>query len=106
MKATGNVRLPNVTFVCKGRLPTVRTPVPTLAPDLAVEVLSAGNTAGEMARKREEYFRSGTRLVWMVDPDTRTVAIYHAPEGPDRVVDESGTLDAEDVVAGFSTPVA
>lgn len=106
MKSTGGIRLPDVAFVSKDRLPAVRTAVPTLAPDLAVEVLSAGNTAAEMARKREEYFRSGTRLVWMVDPESRTVAIYHSPEGSSRVLDESGSLDGEDVVPGFSAPVA
>ncbi len=45
-----------------GKLPT--DPVPELVPDFVVEVLGAGNTRGEMARKRREYFLAGVRLVW------------------------------------------
>ena len=69
--ASGLVRIPDVAFVSWDRLPNRRVPsdpIPAVAPDLAVEVLSAGNTPGEMARKRQEYFAAGVRLVWLVDP--------------------------------------
>lgn len=77
------VRIPDVAFVSWQRIPGARVPdepVPSLAPDLAVEVLSRSNTPGEMARKRREYFAAGVRLVWEVDPDSRSVAVYTAPE--------------------------
>jgi Uma2 family endonuclease len=80
--ASGLVRIPDVAFVSWERLPGRRIPsepIPHLAPDLAVEVLSPGNTPGEMARKRQEYFAAGVQLVWIVDPVTRTVAVYTAP---------------------------
>ena len=51
-----------------------------LTPDLAIEVLSPRNTKREMARKRREYFLGGTRLVWEVDPNKRTVRVYTAPD--------------------------
>lgn len=73
--ATGLVRIPDVAFISWDRLPHRRVPtapLPALAPDLAVEVLSAGNTPGEMARKCREYFAAGVRFVWLVDPETRT----------------------------------
>ena len=56
----GLVRIPDVAFISWGRLPNRRVPtepIPDLAPDLAVEVLSVGNTPGEMARKRQGLFR-------------------------------------------------
>ena len=62
MSSSGRVRLPDVAFVSKERLPKTRTPIPTLAPDLAVEVLSEGNTPDEITQKLREYFESGTRL--------------------------------------------
>jgi Uma2 family endonuclease len=65
----GLVRLPDVSFVSWGQLPTREvpsTPVPSLYPDLAVEVLSGSNTPAEMQRKRGEYFRAGAQLVWEV----------------------------------------
>jgi Uma2 family endonuclease len=73
---------------------------------LAVEVLSEGNTPVEIDQKLGEYFSSGTRLAWVIDPRPRTVAVYHAPGQPTRVLDESGTLDGEQVVPGFTLPVA
>ena len=103
---SGNVRLPDVAFVSNERLPKTRAPVPLLSPDLAVEVLSESNTPAEMEQKLHEYFQSGTRLVWFVDVNTRTVAVYRAPGKPAQVVDESGVLNGEDVVQGFSVHVA
>jgi len=73
------VRGPDVAFVSWDRLPNRRMPetsVPECVPDLAVEILSLGNTLSEMSRKRREYFHAGVRLVWMVDPRERSVAVY------------------------------
>jgi Uma2 family endonuclease len=106
MASSGRVRLPDVAFISKERLPKKRGRVPTLAPDLAVEVLSETNTAAEMAQKLREYFPSGTRLVWFIDPRTRTVAVYHVPGESTRVLTESDTLDGEQVIPGFTMPVA
>jgi Uma2 family endonuclease len=54
------------------------SPVPRLAPDLAVEVLSRSNTAGEMAAKRQDYFSAGVQLVWEIDPAARVVTVYES----------------------------
>jgi Uma2 family endonuclease len=79
-------------------------PIPDLAPDLAVEVLSESNTAAEMARKREEYFAAGVRLVWLVDPRSRTVTVHDA-EGRSTTLDETATLDGGAVLPGFAMPL-
>ena len=58
----GLVRIPDVAFFCWDKLPgrvLPSKPIPDLAPDLAVEVLSASNTPAEMQRKLREYFLSG-----------------------------------------------
>ncbi|MDA1232282.1 MAG: Uma2 family endonuclease, partial [Planctomycetota bacterium] len=81
-----------------GKLPT--HPVPELVPDFVVEVLSAGNTRGEMARKRREYFQAGVRLVWMVDPQSRSVAVYTDPESF-SVATEEEIIDGRDVLPGW-----
>ncbi|CAN5842973.1 Uma2 family endonuclease [soil metagenome] len=106
---SGQVCAPDVTFIPFDHLPggkRPREPIPDLAPDLAVEVLSKGNTKGEMARKLREYFESGTRLVWMVDPKSKTVRVYHGPTPkPSAVLTEDQTLDGGDVLPGFSVLV-
>ncbi len=105
--APGLVRIPDVAFVSWDRLPERRiptAPIPALAPDLAVEVLSEGNTPAEMARKRQEYFAAGVRLVWLVDPQRRTVAVYTAVDDL-TLLDVSQTLDGGAVLPGFVLPL-
>lgn len=105
--ASGLVRIPDVAFVSWERFPDRRLPtepIPDLAPDLAVEVLSPSNTPREMARKRQEYFAAGVRLVWLVDPATRTVGVYTAPESPTQLR-EHDTLDGGVVLPGFTLPL-
>ena len=105
--ASGLVRIPDVAFVSWERFPDRRLPtepIPDLAPDLAVEVLSPSNTPGEMARKRQEYFAAGVRLVWLVDAATRTVEVYTAPEASTHLR-EQDTLDGGVVLPGFTLPL-
>ena len=81
-------------------------PAPAVSPDLAVEVLSPSNTAAEMARKRADYFAGGTRLVWMVDPPARTIAVY-VPDGAAPVVYGTGdVIGGDEVLPGFTMAVA
>ena len=75
-----------------------------IAPDLAVEILSPSNTAGEMDLKRREYFFSGTRLYWEVVPDLRQVRVYQNPE-EFGLVREDGILTGDPVLPGFRLSV-
>ena len=105
----GLVRIPDVAFVSWDRIPDGRVPpepIPELAPDLVVEVLSPSNTVKEMRRKRREYFEVGVRLVWSVDPADRTVAVDSAPETSVKL-DEArdDVLDGGEVLPGFVLPL-
>jgi Uma2 family endonuclease len=76
-------------------------------PDLAIEVLSPGNTPKEMAIKLDEYAKAGVRLVWYVDPDRKEVDVY--PKGRakgKKTVGVDGVLDGGDVLPGFTLSVA
>jgi Uma2 family endonuclease len=101
------VRIPDVCFIGwsqfpDGKLP--KTPIPAIAPDLAVEILSKGNTEAEMRRKLQDYFAAGVRLVWYIDPRTRTAAAYTSPE-QGTMFDENGVLTGGDVLPGFELPL-
>jgi Uma2 family endonuclease len=101
--AAGLVRLPDVAFISWDRFPNRQiqpTPIPDLAPDLAIEILSPSNTAAEMRQKLHDYFTAGCQLVWYVDPDTRTATVYTAPD-QSIVLDESQALDGGAVLPGF-----
>jgi Uma2 family endonuclease len=104
----GLVRIPDLAFVSWEQLPKKfypTEPVPDLAPRLAIEVLSKGNTKAEMELKLRDYFVSGVQLVWFIDPDKRTVRIYTAPD-EFRELSEQDSLDGGDVLPGFSLPLA
>jgi Uma2 family endonuclease len=70
-------------------------------PDLAVEVLSEGNTAKEMSDKLADYFDAGVRLVWYIDPRDRTVQVFTRPDSP-QVLHEHDTLTGGEVLPGFT----
>ncbi len=99
----GMVRIPDVSFIRWERLPTEplpRRPVPELVPDLAVEVLSEGNTEAEMQDKLEAYFQAGVELVWYIDPQTHSANVYTSLTEVTRI-DAQGVLDGGDVLPGF-----
>lgn len=102
------VRGPDVAFVSWERLPGGRVPeaaVPEIVPDIAVEVLSEGNTYAEMSRKRREYFHAGVRQVWMVDPIERTVAVY-TDIMKYKIFDEDAQLSGGDILPGLMIPLS
>jgi Uma2 family endonuclease len=101
--AAGLVRLPDLCFISWDRFPNREMPtepVPSVGPDLAVEILSKSNTEEEMERKRREYFEAGAQLTWIVDPKTRTVRVYTSPT-EFRLLNEEETLEGEPVLPGF-----
>ena len=100
------VRAPDVSFVVKARLtdgiPTGYWPGP---PDLAVEVVSPSDSMAEVQSKAQEYLRKGVRLVWVVLPKKRAVAVYR-PDTPSEMLSEHDVLDGGEVVPGFRYPLA
>lgn len=74
------------------------------APDLAVEVVSLGDTHDEVADKVEDYLALGVRLVWVVRPTRRTVAV-HRPGEAVRILAGDDALDGGDVLPGFVLPL-
>lgn len=103
----GLVRIPDVAFVSRRRLPrgkVPRKPIPSLVPNLAVEVLSESNTAREMEQKLVDYFDAGVELVWYVDPRKRTVTVFTSSD--ERVVLKAAQmLTGGDVLPGFEVKV-
>ena len=102
------VRYPDVAFVSNIRLTDGKLPdeaIASVVPDLAVEVLSESNTRREMENKLRDYFTAGVRLVWYIDPLTRTVDVFTSPLDIKRL-GEDGTLSGGGVLPGFEVKVA
>jgi Uma2 family endonuclease len=103
----GVVRIPDTAFISWARYPQSkrrRGEIPLVVPDLIIEVLSEGNTPREMARKLDEYFRAGVRLVWYVNPKKRNVRVYSARDRS-VLLREDHTLDGGDVLPGFAISI-
>jgi Uma2 family endonuclease len=104
--APGLVRRPDVSFVKKGRLPGDLSPTGwiRIPPDLAVEVVSPGDSAEELEEKLDDYRRAGIPLVWVIYPRLRIARILRL-DGPDVVLSEDDELSGEDVIPGFRCPL-
>jgi Uma2 family endonuclease len=100
------VRGPDVAFVTRERLASFvdRSKAFPGAPDLAVEVRSPSNTAAEIHAKVAEYLAAGTRLVWVVDSEVRTITAYKTLLAP-TLIGEGQFLEGQEVVPGFRVGV-
>jgi Uma2 family endonuclease len=101
------VRIPDISFICWERYRNRKNPksgAPFMAPDLAIEIISPSNSKGEMERKLHDYFTAGVRLVWYIDPATRSAKAYTAPEQCLEIA-ENGSLSGGDVLPGFELPL-
>jgi Uma2 family endonuclease len=101
------VRKPDVSFVRVGRFPGEMLPKGhcRLAPDLAAEVVSPNDQYSEVEEKVTEYLEAGVRLVWILDPPTRSIRVERA-DGSVARLGEDDDLDGEDVVPGFRCKVS
>ena len=93
------VRGPDVALVLAKNIPTTGVPQEfwEIAPDLAVEVVSSHDTAGEVREKVLDYFAAGTQEIWLVYPATREVVI----ESRDRT---SRAVGGDEVVTSLLLP--
>jgi Uma2 family endonuclease len=102
----GNVRVPDVSFVARGRFADGAVPEDfgDLTPDLVVEILSPHEETRPLLDKIGEYLQSGARLVWVIDPKRGRAAVYRSPTDVQDVAPD-GVLEGEDVVPGFRCSV-
>ena len=100
------VRGPDIAFISRGRVPDPEPAgFPDLVPDLVVEVLSPGDRPGEVLAKVADWLSAGTSLVWVLDPARRVARVYRH-DGTEQILTLDETLGGEDVVPGFSCPLA
>lgn len=74
------VRVPDAAFVRAERVPASPDDEGfyRLAPDLVVEVNSPTDRASDVLAKAMMWLDAGVRLVWVADPPTQTITVYHA----------------------------
>ena len=105
-----NVRAPDISFISRARLQAQRRRRSAEsffpgAPDLAVEVLSLNNTHKEIDERLKDFFSSGTRLAWIIDPKDKRVEVCRSL-AERRWLSGDAFLDGEDILPGFRYPIA
>ena len=101
------VREPDVAFFSVAKVPPdVRvTGYSETVPDLVVEIASPSDSRREVHDKAHMWLNHGVRLVWVVQPETRTVDVYR-PDGEVATLGEQDALDGQDVLSGFTCEVS
>ncbi len=105
-----NCRAPDISFVTKERLarlkfgPSTRKFFPG-APDLAVEILSPGNTRAEIDDRLKDFFASGTQLAWVINLDAECVEVCHSPEKRE-LLGAGAELEGGHLLPGFRYSIA
>lgn len=74
-------------------------------PVLAVEILSPSDKHEEVVEKIEVYLESGVALVWVVDPDLRTITV-HKPGQEPELFNVNQELSGDPQLPGFRLPLA
>ena len=96
---------PDVAFVSTAQLTGDKTKGFPIPPDLAIEVVSPSDVQSRVAAKALAYLEAGTDLVWVLEPISKTVTVYRS-ETEIETLTRNDTLTGEDVVPGFSCPIA
>ena len=100
-----SVRGADFLYVSYARLPKDDTPPDlTIPPDLVVEVRSPTDRISQLTDKATEYLRAGVKVVVVIDPTVRTVAVFRDEELPFRLAN-GDELTLPDVLPDFSVPV-
>jgi len=100
------VRAPDVAFIRRERVEEVGNVEGYWpgAPDLAVEVVSPSDTYADVQEKVFDWLEAGSRMVIVVMPRRRAVAVYRSLTDIVMLTENDG-LDGGDVVPGWTMPV-
>jgi Uma2 family endonuclease len=97
---------PDAAFVSINKMPKLNDKaVIPFAPNLAVEVISANDDWKLILAKADAYLTAGTKVVWVVDPYTKTVFVFRHGKEP-TLLQTTNELSGEDVLPGFTFPIS
>jgi Uma2 family endonuclease len=104
--APAMVRRPDVSFIAHSRLAAYQWGQGhlTIAPDLAVEVVSPNDEVLELDRKINDYFRAGVRRVWVINPEQQTLRVHRAPGDLSELIGDADVSD-DQLLPGFRCPL-
>ncbi len=96
------VRAPDIMFFRKGKLEEIPEGFIQTPPDLVIEIVSPNDRWSDLEGKVDDYLRAGVKVVWIVDPQRKTVLVL--PER--KTLREGDTLEGGEILPNFSLKVA
>lgn len=98
---------PDVFFISQARMGIVRNHI-VGAPDLVMEVVSAGSWRRDRIEKKALYEQAGVAEYWIIDPDSQTVEVFALIKGVYQLHSKSTGKEAakSKLLAGFKTTFA
>ena len=99
------IRAADVLFISKERLPERTGKYLQVAPELIVEIMSPTDMWSNVRTKIDDYFSIGVEQIWIVEPDTRSVLVFHSATAFTKLGVED-TLVGQGVLDGFRLPIA
>jgi Uma2 family endonuclease len=106
-------RTPDVMFIRSERLKQLSEQNPdwednpmTIPPDLAVEVISPTDRFTNVNQKIAKYLEDGVQLIWVVDPQAKTVTVYRAGSSQQVLLTRDDTLTGDTIVPDFEIALA
>ena len=106
------VRLPDIMIYRTERIAAYRAQTPDFAdkpiilvPDLCIEIISQNDNYQDVEAKVDNYLSDGVKLIWVVNPRNKTVAVYS--QGSDLItrLNVEATLSGGDVLPNFALPL-
>ena len=96
---------PDLSYWVAERVPERKVAIAPI-PDLAIEIQSPDQSITELTKKAKNYIQAGIRLVWVVQPNRKLVAVFRYGSDKPVTIQPSGELDGEDVIPNFKLPVS
>ena len=69
-----------------------------------MEILSPNSTRAEIDERLRDFFESGTRLAWIIDPELKRAEICRGPTSR-KLIGLGGFLEGEDLLPTFRYPL-
>ncbi|MFB2875449.1 Uma2 family endonuclease [Floridanema aerugineum] len=66
----------------------------SVPPELVVEIISPGQTFGQLAAKARDYLDAGVLRVWVVDSQARSITVFYPDAPPQTYMGSTPLIDA------------
>ena len=102
--SNGAIRSPNTSWIKQERWDTLnvsqKRKFAPICPDFVVELCSPSDRLIDVQTKMQEYLNNGTRLGWLIDPESKSAQIYRQNQRVE-VQNAPNSLSGEDILPGF-----